>query len=162
MQTTNKNLIKHKMSNIIKEQTFIYNKQLVNFVRNFIAKVKEDSRLTDKDLQEILGLESDSYKQLLDKNYDGNISSGIISTIYIITNGKISLQEIWKDNEIDVEAIEEYMRNIQERHYQEKIINLLEKLGIHNENELDNFLTLFDENYIITDSDNLLEWLKEK
>ena len=150
------------MSNIIKEQTFIYNKQLVNFVRNFIAKVKEDSRLTDKDLQEILGLESDSYKQLLDKNYDGNISSGIISTIYIITNGKISLQEIWKDNEIDVEAIEEYMRNIQESHYQEKIINLLEKLGIHNENELDNFLTLFDENYIITDSDNLLEWLKEK
>ena len=146
------------MSNIIKEQTFIYNKQLVNFVRNFIAKVKEDSRLTDKDLQEILGLESDSYKQLLDKNYDGNISSGIISTIYIITNGKISL----KDNEIDVEAIEEYMRNIQERHYQEKIINLLEKLGIHNENELDNFLTHFDENYIITDSDNLLEWLKEK
>lgn len=121
------------MSNIIKEQTFIYNKQLVNFVRNFIAKVKEDSQLTDKDLQEILGLESDSYKQLLDKNYDGNISSGIISTIYIITNGKISLQEIWKDNEIDVEAIEEYMRNIQERHYQEKINNLLEKLGIHSQ-----------------------------
>lgn len=150
------------MSNIIKEQTFIYNKQLVNFVRNFIAKVKEDSRLTDKDLQEILGLESDSYKQLLDKNYDGNISSDIISTIYIITNGKISLQEIWKDNEIDVEAIEEYMRNIQESHYQEKIITLLGKLGIHNENELDYFLTLFDENYIITDSDNLLEWLKEK
>ena len=149
------------MSNIIKEQTFIYNKQLVNFVRNFIAKVKEDSRLTDKDLQEILGLESDSYKQLLDKNYDGNISSGIISTIYIITNGKISLQEIWKDNEIDVEAIEEYMRNIQESHYQEKIITLLGKLGIHNENELDDFLTLFDENYI-TDSNNLLEWLKEK
>ena len=150
------------MSNIIKEQTFIYNKQLVNFVRNFIAKVKEDSQLTDKDLQEILGLESTSYEQLLDKNYNGNISSGLISTIYIITNGQISLQEIWKNNEIDVEAIEEYLRNIQERHYQEKIINLLEKLGIHNENELDNFLTHFDENYIITDSDNLLEWLKEK
>lgn len=149
------------MSNIIKEQTFIYNKQLVNFVRNFIAKVKEDSQLTDKDLQEILGLESTSYEQLLDKNYNGNISSGLISTIYIITNGQISLQEIWKNNEIDVEAIEEYLRNIQERHYQEKIINLLEKLGIHNENELDDFLTLFDENYI-TDSNNLLEWLKEK
>ena len=149
------------MSNIIKEQTFIYNKQLVNFVRNFIAKVKEDSQLTDKDLQEILGLESTSYEQLLDKNYNGNISSGLISTIYIITNGQISLQEIWKNNEIDVEAIEEYLRNIQERHYQEKIINLLEKLGIHNENELDDFLTLFDENYI-TDSNNLLQWLKEK
>ena len=149
------------MSNIIKEQTFIYNKQLVNFVRNFIAKVKEDSQLTDKDLQEILGLESTSYEQLLDKTYNGNISSGLISTIYIITNGQISLQEIWKNNEIDVEAIEEYLRNIQERHYQEKIINLLEKLGIHNENELDDFLTLFDENYI-TDSNNLLEWLKEK
>ena len=149
------------MSNIIKEQTFIYNKQLVNFVRNFIAKVKEDSQLTDKDLQEILGLESTSYEQLLDKNYNGNISSGIISTIYIITNGQISLQEIWKNNEIDVEAIEEYLRNIQERHYQEKIITLLGKLGIHNENELDDFLTLFDENYI-TDSNNLLEWLKGK
>ena len=149
------------MSNIIKEQTFIYNKQLVNFVRNFIAKVKEDSQLTDKDLQEILGLESTSYEQLLDKNYNGNISSGLISTIYIITNGQISLQEIWKNNEIDVEAIEEYLRNIQERHYQEKIITLLGKLGIHNENELDHFLTLFDENYI-TDSNNLLEWLKEK
>ena len=149
------------MSNIIKEQTFIYNKQLVNFVRNFIAKVKEDSQLTDKDLQEILGLESTSYEQLLDKNYNGNISSGLISTINIITNCQISLQEIWKNNEIDVEAIEEYLRNIQERHYQEKIINLLEKLGIHNENELDDFLTLFDENYI-TDSNNLLEWLKEK
>ena len=149
------------MSNIIKEQTFIYNKQLVNFVRNFIAKVKEDSQVTDKDLQEILGLESTSYEQLLDKNYNGNISSGLISTIYIITNGQISLQEIWKNNEIDVEAIEEYLRNIQERHYQEKIITLLGKLGIHNENELDDFLTLFDENYI-TDSNNLLEWLKEK
>ena len=149
------------MSNIIKEQTFIYNKQLVNFVRNFIAKVKEDSQLTDKDLQEILGLESTSYEQLLDKNYNGNISSGLISTIYIITNGQISLQEIWKNNEIDVEAIEEYLRNIQERHYQEKIITLLGKLGIHNENELDDFLTLFDENYI-TDSNNLLEWLKGK
>lgn len=149
------------MSNIIKEQTFIYNKQLVNFVRNFIAKVKEDSQLTDKDLQEILGLESTSYEQLLDKNYNGNISSGLISTIYIITNGQISLQEIWKNNEIDVEAIEEYLRNIQERHYQEKIITLLGKLGIHNENELDDFLTLFDENYINV-SDNLLEWLKEK
>lgn len=149
------------MSNIIKEQTFIYNKQLVNFVRNFIAKVKADSQLTDKDLQEILGLESTSYEQLLDKNYNGNISSGLISTIYIITNGQISLQEIWKNNEIDVEAIEEYLRNIQERHYQEKIITLLGKLGIHNENELDDFLTLFDENYI-TDSNNLLEWLKEK
>ena len=149
------------MSNIIKEQTFIYNKQLVNFVRNFIAKVKEDSQLTDKDLQEILGLESTSYEQLLDKNYNGNISSGLISTIYIITNGQISLQEIWKNNEIDVEAIEEYLRHIQESHYQEKIITLLGKLGIHNENELDDFLTLFDENYI-TDSNNLLEWLKEK
>ena len=130
-------------------------------MRNFIAKVKEDSQLTDKDLQEILGLESTSYEQLLDKNYNGNISSGLISTIYIITNGQISLQEIWKNNEIDVEAIEEYLRNIQERHYQEKIITLLGKLGIHNENELDDFLTLFDENYI-TDSNNLLEWLKEK
>lgn len=140
------------MSNIIKEQTFIYNKQLVNFVRNFIAKVKEDSQLTDKDLQEILGLESTSYEQLLDKNYNGNISSGLISTIYIITNGQISLQEIWKNNEIDVEAIEEYLRNIQERHYQEKIITLLGKLGIHNENELDDFLTLFDKNYMIFDS----------
>ena len=149
------------MINIIKEQTFIYNKQLVNFVRNFIAKVKEDSQLTDKDLQEILGLESTSYEQLLDKNYNVNISSGLISTIYIITNGQISLQEIWKNNEIDVEAIEEYLRNIQERHYQEKIITLLGKLGIHNENELDDFLTLFDENYI-TDSNNLLQWLKGK
>ena len=132
------------MTNIIREHTLVWNKQLISFVRNFIIKVKEDSQLTDKDLQEILGLESDSYKQLLDKNYNGNISSGLISTIYIITNGQISLQEIWKNNEIDVEAIEEYLRNIQERHYQEKIITLLGKLGIHNENELDDFLTLFD------------------
>ena len=149
------------MTNIIREHTLVWNKQLISFVRNFIIKVKEDSQLTDKDLQEILGLESDSYKQLLDKNYDGNISSGIIATLYIITNGKISLQEIWKENVIDVKGIEEYLRNIQERHYHEKIINLLEKLEIHNEKELDDFLTLFDENYI-TDSNNLLEWLKGK
>lgn len=132
------------MTNIIREHTLVWNKQLISFVRNFIIKVKEDSQLTDKDLQEILGLESDSYKQLLDKNYDGNISSGIIATLYIITNGKISLQEIWKENVIDVKGIEEYLRNIQERHYHEKIINLLEKLEIHNEKELDDFLTLFD------------------
>ena len=132
------------MTNIIREHTLVWNKQLISFVRNFIIKVKEDSQLTDKDLQEILGLESDSYKQLLDKNYDGNISSGIISTIYIITNGKISLQEIWKENVIDVKGIEEYLRNIQERNYYEKITNLLEKLEIHNEKELDDFLTLFD------------------
>lgn len=137
--------------NIIKEYTFALNKQLVSFVRNFIIKVKENSQLTDKDLQEILGLESNSYKQLLDKNFDGNISSGIISTLYILTNGKISLQEIWKENVIDMKGIEEYLRNIQERHYHEKITNLLEKLGIHNENDLDNFLTLFDENNLISD-----------
>ena len=132
------------MTNIIREHTLVWNKQLISFVRNFIIKVKEDSQLTDKDLQEILGLESDSYKQLLNKNYDGNISSGIIATLYIITNGKISLQEIWKENVIDVKGIEEYLRNIQERHYYEKITNLLEKLEIHNEKELDDFLTLFD------------------
>ena len=132
------------MTNIIREHTLVWNKQLISFVRNFIIKVKEDSQLTDKDLQEILGLESDSYKQLLDKNYDGNISSGIIATLYIITNGKISLQEIWKENVIDVKGIEEYLRNIQERHYYEKITNPLEKLEIHNEKELDDFLTLFD------------------
>ena len=132
------------MTNIIREHTLVWNKQLISFVRNFIIKVKEDSQLTDKDLQEILGLESTSYEQLLDKNYNGNISSGLISTIYIITNGQISLQEIWKENVIDVKGIEEYLRNIQERHYHEKIINLLEKLEIHNEKELDDFLTLFD------------------
>ena len=137
--------------NIIKDYTFAFNKQLVSFVRDFIIKVKEESQLTDKDLQEILGLESDSYKQLLNKNYDGNISSGIIATLYILTNGKISLQEIWKDNVVGMKCIEEYLRNIQERHYHEKINNLLEKLGIHNENDLDNFLTLFDENNLISD-----------
>ena len=150
------------MSNIIREHTLAWNKQLVSFVRNFIIKVKEDSQLTDKDLQEILGLDNNSYQQLLDENYNGNISSGIISTLYIITNGKISLQEIWKENEIDVEGIEEYLKNIQERHYQEKVTNLLQKLGIHNEKELDDFLILFDENYIIADTDNLLTWLKGK
>ena len=137
--------------NIIKDYTFALNKQLVNFVRDFIIKVKEESQLTDKDLQEILGLESNSYKLLLDKNFDGNISSGIITTLYILTNGKISLQEIWKDNVIGMKVIEEYLRNIRERHYHEKVTNLLEKLGIHNENDLDNFLTLFDENNIISD-----------
>lgn len=137
--------------NIIKDYTFAFNKQLVSFVRDFIIKVKEESQLTDKDLQEILGLESDSYKQLLNKNYDGNISSGIIATLYILTNGKISLQEIWKDNVVGMKYIEEYLRNIQERHYHEKITKLLEKLGIHNENDLDNFLTLFDENNLITE-----------
>lgn len=150
------------MSNIIREHTLAWNKQLVSFVRNFIIKVKEDSQLTDKDLQEILGLDNNSYQQLLDENYNGNISSGIISTLYIITNGKISLQEIWKENEIDVEGIEEYLKNIQERHYQEKVTNLLQKSGIHNEKELDDFLALFDENYIIADTDNLLTWLKGK
>lgn len=136
--------------NIIKEYTFALNKQLVGFVRDFIIKVKEESSLTDKDLQEILGLESNSYKQLLDKNFEGNISSGIISTLYILTNGKISLQEIWKENVIDINDIEEYLRNIRERHYYEKVTNLLKKMGIHNEKDLDNFLTLFDEkNYII-------------
>lgn len=137
--------------NIIKEYTFALNKQLVSFVRDFIIKVKEESSLTDKDLQEILGLESNSYKQLLNKNFDGNISSGIISTLYILTNGKISLQEIWKENVIDVNDIEEYLRNIRERHYYEKVTNLLKKLGIHNEKDLDNFLTVFDENNIISD-----------
>ena len=124
---------------------------MVSFVRNFIIKVKEETQLTDKDLQEILGLESNSYKLLLNKNYDGNISSGIIATLYILTNGKISLQEIWKDNVVGMKSIEEYLRNIRERHYYEKVTNLLEKLGIHNENDLDNFLTLFDENNIISD-----------
>ena len=150
------------MSNIIREHTLAWNILLVSFVRNFIITVKEDSQLTDKDLQEILGLDNNSYQQLLDENYNGNISSGIISTLYIITNGKISLQEIWKENEIDVEGIEEYLKNIQERHYQEKVTNLLQKLGIHNEKELDDFLILFDENYIIADTDNLLTWLKGK
>lgn len=137
--------------NIIKDYTFALNKQLVGFVRDFIIKVKEESSLTDKDLQEILGLESNSYKQLLDKNFEGNISSGIISTLYILTNGKISLQEIWKENVIDVNDIEEYLTNIRERHYYEKVTNLLKKMGIHNEKDLDNFLTLFDENNLISD-----------
>lgn len=151
------------MNNIIKEKTFEYNNLLIAFVKEFIKNVKDNYNLEDEDVQYLLGLDEKNYNKLLKEDFDGNISSGLISTLYVITGGRLSLQQIGKNIELDNKEIDEQLNKIIENKRQRKIDLLLKKLGIENDNDLDCMLDVFDDiNKIIDDKSDLLTWLKGK
>lgn len=129
----------------IKEYTFAYNNLLIKFMQDFITRIKKTYNLDDDDMCYMFALTKDSYNQLMDKDFKGNISSGIISTLYVLTNGRFSLQEIGKNIELDENAINDELNKITQRHHQKKVDELLAKIGIATEEDLNLLIAIVDE-----------------
>ncbi len=141
--------------------TLQFNSLIVNFVREYINKTKEFYKLTDEEIANIIGVDGIAYSQLMDENFNGDISSGIIATIYIITGGKFSLSKI--DFEFDKEIFNKEVNKIIKKHHEEKIEKLLEYLQIDSEDKLDEFLNIFSETQnAIKNKEDVLSWLKDE
>ena len=85
------------MEKTIKDYTIELNGLIIGFVRDYITKTKSRYKLTDKEMSNIIGLDIEAYNNLMNnriEDFDGNISSGLISTIYIISGGRFNLNEI--------------------------------------------------------------------
>lgn len=154
--------MKKAMEKTIKDYTIEFNKVIISFIREYIEKTKAFYDITDEEIGTILGLDTVSYRKIFEKD-DIEISSGLISTLYIITGGRFSLQELGENFEFDKEIFQKKIIEIQNEHRQEKIAKLLEILKIDSDEKLDEFISNFNEiSNLIKNKEELLEWLKSE
>lgn len=154
--------MKKVMEKTIKDYTIEFNKVIISFIREYIEKTKAFYDITDEEIGTILGLDTVSYRKIFEKD-DIEISSGLISTLYIITGGRFSLQELGENFEFDKEIFQKKITEIQNEHRQEKIAKLLEILKIDSDEKLDEFISNFNEiSNLIKNKEELLEWLKSE
>ena len=154
--------MKKAMEKTIKDYTIEFNKVIISFIREYIERTKAFYGITDEEIGTILGLDPISYRKIFEKD-DIEISSGLISTLYIITGGRFSLQELGENFEFDKEIFQKKITEIQNEHRQEKIAKLLEILKIDTDEKLDEFISDFNEmSNLIKNKEELLEWLKSE
>ena len=150
------------MEKTIKDYTIEFNKVIISFIKEYIEKTKAFYGITDEEIGTILGLDPISYRKIFEKD-DIEVSSGLISTLYIVTGGRFSLQELGENFEFDKEIFQKKMIEIQNEHRQEKIAKLLEILKIDSDEKLDEFISDFNEmSNLIKNKEELLEWLKSE
>lgn len=150
------------MEKTIKDYTIEFNKVIISFIKEYIERTKAFYGITDEEIGTILGLDPISYRKIFEKD-DIEISSGLISTLYIVTGGRFSLQELGENFEFDKEIFQKKMIEIQNEHRQEKIAKLLEILKIDSDEKLDEFISDFNEmSNLIKNKEELLEWLKSE
>lgn len=150
------------MEKTIKDYTIEFNKVIISFIKEYIERTKAFYGITDEEIGTILGLDPISYRKIFEKD-DIEISSGLISTLYIVTGGRFSLQELGENFEFDKEIFQKKMIEIQDKHRQEKIEKLLEILNIDSDERLDEFISDFNEmSNLIKNKEELLEWLKSE
>lgn len=154
--------MKKAMEKTIKDYTIEFNKVIISFIREYIERTKAFYGITDEEIGTILGLDPISYRKIFEED-DIEISSGLISTLYIITGGRFSLQELGENFEFDKEIFQKKITEIQNEHRQEKITKLLEILKIDTDEKLDEFISDFNEmSNLIKNKEELLEWLKSE
>lgn len=154
--------MKKAMEKTIKDYTIEFNKVIISFIREYIERTKAFYGITDEEIGTILGLDPISYRKIFEED-DIEISSGLISTLYIITGGRFSLQELGENFEFDKEIFQKKITEIQNEHRQEKIAKLLEILKIDTDEKLDEFISDFNEmSNLIKNKEELLEWLKSE
>lgn len=154
--------MKKAMEKTIKDYTIEFNKVIISFIKEYIERTKAFYGITDEEIGTILGLDPISYRKIFEKD-DIEISSGLISTLYIVTGGRFSLQELGENFEFDKEIFQKKMIEIQNEHRQEKIAKLLEILKIDSDEKLDEFISDFNEmSNLIKNKEELLEWLKSE
>ena len=158
-----KNMEKTTKELTIKDYTLQLNSLIVSFVREYINRIKEIYRIEDGVICDIIGLDEESYAQLMDDKFNGNISSGLIATIYIITGGKFSLSHIANSFEFDELIFNKEIDKIFKKRYQKKVEKLLEYLHIDTEESLDEFIKNFEEiKNVYNDKEELLSWLRNE
>ena len=142
------------MEKTIKDYTIELNGLIIGFVRDYITKTKSRYKLTDEEMSNIIGLDIEAYNNLMNnriEDFDGNISSGLISTIYIISGGRFNLNEIAGNMELDGSLLEK------------EVEKFFEYLQIDSDEKLDEFLENFSAiTKIINDKEELLGWLNGK
>lgn len=154
------------MEKTIKDYTIELNGLIIGFVRDYITKTKSRYKLTDEEMSNIIGLDIEAYNNLMNnriEDFDGNISSGLISTIYIISGGRFNLNEIAGNMELDGSLLEKEVEKLKDSKRQEKVRKLFEYLQIDSDEKLDEFLENFSAiTKIINDKEELLGWLNGK
>lgn len=154
------------MEKTIKDYTIELNGLIISFVRDYITKTKSRYKLTDEEMSNIIGLDIEAYNNLMNnriEDFGGNISSGLISTIYIISGGRFNLNEIAENIELDGSFLEKEVEKLKDSKRQEKVRKLFEYLQIDSDEKLDEFLENFSAiTKIINDKEELLGWLNGK
>ena len=154
---------KKPIEQTIQGYTLELNTLIVEFVREYIKKTKEFYKLSDEEIANIIGVDNEAYTQLMNENFNGTISSGIISTIYIITGGKFNISDIAADMVFDELIFNKEVQKIVDKHRQKKMEQLLDCLQIDSDEKLDEFLENFSTiRKIINNKEQLLKWLNEK
>ena len=154
------------MEKTIKDYTIELNGLIIGFARDYIIKTKSRYKLTDEEMSNIIGLDIETYNNLMNnriEDFGGNISSGLISTIYIISGGRFNLNEIAGNMEFDGSLLEKEVEKLKDSKRQEKVRKLFEYLQIDSDEKLDEFLENFSAiTKIINDKEELLGWLNGK
>ena len=154
---------KKPIEQTIQGYTLELNTLIVEFVREYIKKTKEFYKLSDEEIANLIGVDNEAYTQLMNENFNGTISSGIISTMYIITGGKFNISDIAADMVFDELIFNKEVQKIVDKHRQKKMEQLLECLQIDSEEKLDEFLENFATiRKIINDKEELIKWLNEE
>lgn len=147
----------------IQGYTLELNTLIVEFVREYIKKTKEFYKLSDEEIANIIGIDGDAYRQLMNENFNGTISSGIISTMYIITGGKFNISDIAANMVFDELIFNKEIQKITDKHRQKKMEQLLECLQIDSDEKLDEFLGNFNTvRKIFNNKEELMKWLNGK
>ena len=154
------------MEKTIKDYTIELNGLIIGFVRDYITRTKNRYKLTDEEISNIIGLDIETYNNLMNnriEDFGGNISSGLISTIYIISGGRFNLNEIAENMEFDGSFLEKEVEKMKNSKRQEKVSKLFEYLQIDSDEKLDEFLENFSTiTKIINDKEEVLGWLTGK
>ena len=154
------------MEKTIKDYTIELNGLIIGFVRDYITKTKSLYKQTYEEISNIIGLDIETYNNLMNnriEDFGGNISSGLISTIYIISGGRFNLNEIAGNMELDGSFLEKEVEKMKNSKRQEKVSKLFEYLQIDSDEKLDEFLENFSTiTKIINDKEELLGWLTGK
>lgn len=139
------------------------NTLIVSFIREYIKKTKEFYKLSDEEIANIINLNAATYTQIMNENFNGAISSDIISTIFIITGGKFNIADIASTMVFDELIFNKEVEKIIQKHRQKKVEQLLDCLQIDSDEKLDEFLENFNTiRKIINNKQDLLKWLDEE
>lgn len=139
------------------------NTLIVSFIREYIKKTKEFYKLSDEEMANIININAATYTQIMNENFNGAISSDIISTIFIITGGKFNIADIASTMVFDELIFNKEVEKIIQKHRQKKVEQLLDCLQIDSDEKLDEFLENFNTiRKIINNKQDLLKWLNEE
>lgn len=138
------------------QQSELLNSFLVIFIRKFINEIKMIYNLEDMDIVSLFQIDKEKYNDIMgSEDKDISIDSKLLSKIYYISNGNMSLQQIFKSIPIDIVEVSDYLNKIKQEKYADKVNELLELMSIKTEEDLNFYLDIFKNK----NDNNFKEWI---